>query len=444
MAVVVSQGQNEVEDLKKKGVDIVPHRRRMVHEDLATKFKDPTDPFRIVFVCAMWMTGFDVPSCSTIYLDKPMRNHTLMQTIARANRVFQDKTNGLIVDYVGIFRNLEKALSIWAAPTGGKTDLPIRNKTELKNLLVSSIESTRVFLEDLDIDIEEIRSTKNVSVRTKLKEDAVNGILKTDDSKKEYLRLSGNVTKVLKAYLPDPLEPEIKETAYLIRKIEKHIRSLEPEVDIDEVMSKIEALLDESVEGFKITEPIDTDKIYDLSKIDFEKLQAKFRKGKKRIEIEKLRKLIEKKLADLIIDNQTRIDFRERYLVLIDDYLSGAKNLDAIFQKLVKFSQDLQNEEKRHIREGLDDEQQLAIFDMLTKPDMKLNKKEVAEVKRIARQLLEALKREKLVLDWKKRQSTRAGVKLTIEQELDLLPEIYTKDLYSQKCDAVYKYVYDM
>ncbi|MFZ3384108.1 MAG: type I restriction endonuclease subunit R [Candidatus Methanoperedens sp.] len=84
MAVVVSQSQNEIEDFKKKGLDIAKHRKRMVKEDLDMKFKDPADPFRIVFVCAMWMTGFDVPSCSTIYLDKPMRNHTLMQAIARA------------------------------------------------------------------------------------------------------------------------------------------------------------------------------------------------------------------------------------------------------------------------------------------------------------------------------------------------------------------------
>ena len=114
MAVVVSQSQNEIGDLRAQGVDITPHRQRMNTEDLDAKFKDPEDPFRIVFVCAMWMTGFDVPACSTIYLDKPQRNHTLMQTIARANRVFADKANGLIVDYIGIFRNLEQALAIYA------------------------------------------------------------------------------------------------------------------------------------------------------------------------------------------------------------------------------------------------------------------------------------------------------------------------------------------
>ena len=115
MAVIVSPSQNEIHDMDQKGLDIRPHRKRMVEEDMETKFKDPADPFRLVFVCAMWLTGFDVPSCSTLYLDKPMRNHTLMQTIARANRVYRDKVSGLIVDYVGVFRNLEKALAIYGA-----------------------------------------------------------------------------------------------------------------------------------------------------------------------------------------------------------------------------------------------------------------------------------------------------------------------------------------
>jgi len=115
MAVVVSPSQNEIEEFKKKGLDIAKHRKRMVREDLESKFKKPDDPLRIVFVCAMWITGFDVPSCSTMYLDKPMKNHTLMQTIARANRVWKNKQNALIVDYVGIFRNLQKALAIYDA-----------------------------------------------------------------------------------------------------------------------------------------------------------------------------------------------------------------------------------------------------------------------------------------------------------------------------------------
>ncbi len=154
MAVVVSQAQNEIPDMQKRGIDIIPHRRRMVEEDLDKKFKDPEDPFRIVFVCAMWMTGFDVPSCSTIYLDKPMRNHTLMQTIARANRVFPEKENGLIVDYIGIFRNLQKALAIYAPDRDNNGELPIADKQLLVEKLREALTETRSFCEELGIDVD--------------------------------------------------------------------------------------------------------------------------------------------------------------------------------------------------------------------------------------------------------------------------------------------------
>src|SRR6266702_4702009 len=144
MAVVVSQSQNEVDDFRKKGIDIAPHRRRMVREDLEQKFKDENDALRIVFVCAMWITGFDVPSLSTLYLDKPMRNHTLMQTIARANRVFHDKVNGLIVDYAGVFRDLQKALAIYGSAGGGgvkEGEMPVKDKSELVISLPSTSSS---------------------------------------------------------------------------------------------------------------------------------------------------------------------------------------------------------------------------------------------------------------------------------------------------------------
>ncbi len=146
MAVVVSQGQNEIADMREKGLDIAPHRKRMIEEDLDTKFKDPDDPFRLVFVCAMWMTGFDVPSCSTIYLDKPMRNHTLMQTIARANRVWGEKVNGLIVDYIGIFRDLQKALAIYGSGGGVEEgELPVQEKQALVEELRKTIQETKDF-----------------------------------------------------------------------------------------------------------------------------------------------------------------------------------------------------------------------------------------------------------------------------------------------------------
>src|SRR5262249_45880938 len=151
MAVVVSQSQNEIDDLKQKGLDILPHRERMQKEDLESKFKSPDDPLRLVFVCAMWITGFDVPTCSTVYLDKPMKTHTLMQTIARANRRAPDKSAGVIVDYVGVFQNLQKALAVYAAR--GSDSAPIKDKDELVAQLEKVLAEARAFCKAVGVDI---------------------------------------------------------------------------------------------------------------------------------------------------------------------------------------------------------------------------------------------------------------------------------------------------
>jgi hypothetical protein len=161
MAVIVSAAQNEKDDMAAKGLDIVPHRRRINTERMNEKFKDPDDPFRLVFLCAMWLTGFDAPSCSTVYLDKPMKNHTLMQTIARANRVCGDKEAGLIVDYVGVFRNLQRALAIYARGTGSG-EMPIRDKAALLAELNKALDVIRAFCVARGVDPASIIQTKGL------------------------------------------------------------------------------------------------------------------------------------------------------------------------------------------------------------------------------------------------------------------------------------------
>ena len=245
MAVVVSQAQNEIDDLKKKGVDIKPHRGRMVTEDLDTKFKDEDDPFRIVFVCAMWMTGFDVPSCSTIYLDKPQRNHTLMQTIARANRVLGDKVNGLIVDYIGVFRDLEKALAIYAAGTDEDGRKPIRDKSKLVEKLEQAIAKVSKFCMNLGVDLAKIEVAEPLQ-RIGLIDDAFNSILINDHTKRDYLEHAGNVSKLYKAILPDSAANDFVSICSLINIIARKIRNLTQSADISDVMAGVEDLLDQS------------------------------------------------------------------------------------------------------------------------------------------------------------------------------------------------------
>jgi type I restriction enzyme R subunit len=136
------------------------------------------------------------------------------------------------------------------------------------------------------------------------------------------------------------------------------------------------------------------------------------------------------------------MDFLERFQKLIDAYNAGSKNIEELFAELVKFAQSLNEEEQRALAEGLTEEE-LSLFDILTKPDPKLTKAQEAEVKRVAKGLLETLKKEKLVLDWRTRQQPRAAVRQFIEIELNKLPEAYTPDIFETKCDRAYRHVFD-
>jgi type I restriction enzyme R subunit len=180
----------------------------------------------------------------------------------------------------------------------------------------------------------------------------------------------------------------------------------------------------------------------DLSQIDFEALRDKFEGSRKTVEVQKLRAKLTFKLARMIQVNRTRIDFLEEFQRMIDEYNSGAINVQVFFDRLLLFAGRLDTEEKRGIAEQLTEEE-LVVFDLLTKTDIVLTDEEVAEVKKVAKSLLAKLKQEKLVLDWRKQQTTRAMVFTTIKDILDELPRAYSKEVYERKCDAVYQHFYE-
>jgi type I restriction enzyme R subunit len=459
MAVVISQEQGEVQKFREKGLDILPHRRRIMTEDLDEKFKDPADPFRLVFVCAKWRTGFDVHSCSTIYLDRPMRNHTLMQTIARANRVFGEKVNGLIVDYVGIFRDLQRALAIYGTGPDGELlpgEEPVEDKDALVKRLREAIEEATAFCAERGVDIERMLSSEGfqrialmngavlqlVDVQTQAAlDDSVEKIIVNDDLKSKYLALAANVDRLFKAILPDTRAGEFAPKRKVFTVLADKIRALTPEAEISEVMGAVEDLLDESVTArpYAIRE---SGVLYDLSQIDFEGLKQQFEQGRKRTEAEKLRGTINAKLRRLVRLNRSRMNYLEEFQRMIDEYNTGSRNVEEFFDSLVKFAQSLNQEEQRAIAENLSEEE-LAVFDILTRPELNLTAKEVDEVKRIAGELLETLKREKLVLDWRKRQQSRAAVRVLIETMVWQLPARFTEKLCQQKSAQVYQHIYD-
>jgi type I restriction enzyme R subunit len=440
MALIVSPGQNEIEQMQKLGLDIVPHRKRINDSQppLDEKFKDPQDPLRLVFVCAMWLTGFDAPSCSTVYLDKPMRNHTLMQTIARANRVFPGKHSGMIVDYANVFASLEKALAIYG--TGGGGGNPVKDKKKLVADLRQAVKDAVAFCAKRDAVLADIEASPVGSMkRLKLVGDAVNALIAPDQIRRDFFGHERLVNTLYGAVKPDPASLEFYGVVACLTAIGDAIRTaLNPNPpDISAVMGDINKLLDESVEGVAIHDK-PMPKI-DLSKIDFEALAKRLKKSKhKNTDLEILKAAIRAQLEKLIRLNKTRTDLGKKFEELIEAYNSGGKSIE----DLLAFMRELSQEEHRHVREHMFEEE-LVILDILTRPAPALTTEERDELKKVAKQLLAKLK-GLLVLDWRKRQTSQARVRDAIKDLLDAgLPRAYTPELYQQKCSSVYEHIYE-
>ena len=448
MAVVVSQAQNEVADMAAAGLDIAKHRQRMVSEDLDSKFKDPDDPFRLVFVCAMWLTGFDSPSTSTVYLDKPMRNHALMQTIARANRVFPDKDNGLIVDYVGVFRNLERALAIYAAGRAGSdggpesgVDSPIRPKDDLIAALDAALADVVEFCDAHDVDLGDLESAQGFEFIA-LQKAAVEALLVDEQTRRRYVALARRVRSTFKALLPDPEAMAVTHRVAVIRSIASKIESMSEAPDISEVMDSVSDLLDRSVgaKEYIIRAAGGADPLLDLGGLDFDQLAFHFAANKRTV-AKAMQSDLEERLGDAVRKNPMRLDLAERFRQLIDDYNAGTHNLEEFLRRLKAINEELSDEEQRAVREDLT-EAELAIFDLLTKPEPDLTESEARKVKGAARKLL-AHVADKLVLDWKKQQQTRSAVEVAIKKVLDdELPEVYEPKLFNTKVGSVFDHIY--
>lgn len=448
MAVVVSPSQNEVADLAKKGLDIRPHRRRMLTEPLGDKFKDPKDPFRLVFVCAMWMTGFDAPSCSTIYLDRPMRNHTLMQTIARANRVFPGKANGLIVDYIGVFRNLERALAIYGAAAGDEVvNSPIRDKGALVASLAEAIDACAELCERYDVDLDELRIASGFEFIA-LRDSAVEALLVDDEVREEFLGLARQTRRLFKAVLPDPMAADRRGIVAVIRVLRERIIELSrgEYAEIGNVTDAVDALLDRSIgaEEYVIraaADGVDPDPRIDLSQIGFDSLAAEFA-GRKRTETERYASLLKQRAVLAARRNPTRHELVERIESLIAEYNQGSVNIDEYLRRLITLSQRLSDEERRAATEEMSEEE-LAIFDLLTKPEPTLNSAELEEVGAAAKRLLAHI-HDKLVLDWRRKAETVADVRVAIRDLLDeSLPEDpYPRVVFDDKVKAVFDHLY--
>jgi type I restriction enzyme R subunit len=456
MAVIVSDEAEEDKKFTKQKLDIKLHRERMNKvdqngHDVEYNFKDPANPLQLVFVCAMWLTGFDAPSLSTLYLDKPMKDHTLMQTIARANRVTswkidgKEKTNGELVDYYNVFRNMREALKDYAQGQEGKEDLPVREKENLSTLLDDAIVQGKAFCAGLGIDLTALFESEDVFKKLAAFDDYANELLTKDEWRKGFAVYENTITGLYEACKPEILGKPVVRTVAVFQYLRGVLDSIVQQADIDAVALRVGELLDESlvvdestVVKFGITQ---SGKIWDLSKIDFEKLKEDFKvSSHKNIEITNLRAFIQKKLEQMLRENATRTDFATRLQGIIDRYNSGSSTADNYFNELMQFAQEMKEETQRHVRERLS-EDELELFDLIKKD--KMTKEETQKVRLAAKSLLHCLREEPpkvLVQDWFKDGQSKLRVRTAVENVLHKhLPDSYDRVIFTEKCNNVFE-----
>lgn len=458
VCVIVSSEQNEMERFRKMDLDITTHRKKMVERDLEKEFKDEENPFRLAIVCAMWITGFDAPCVSTVYLDKPIKGHTLMQTIARANRVYDDeKENGLIVDYGNVYKQLEKAYSIYGegtskggndGTTGGndRNERPVELLEELAEELSESIRQVKGYLSELGFNLGNLSNAdaKPMEKLANIKK-AVDCICLNETTRTKFEMMAREVFRKYHSLYPEEqVKPFIRQFN-AIEAIYQQLNQQTKSADVTSIIWKLQQIVNESItiDNVDIKE---SEGVYvDLSKLDFEKLKAAFAKAERKNTIVfDLQQAVENKLEQMMKENPLRLEFYERYQEIIKEYNQGKSLEDTIkaFDNLSDFIKDLNVEDTRAFRENLDQET-LAIFDLL-RANKTLSTEETKQVKKVAVDTLKKLKEEKLRIErWRESRQIMAQVKTIIFDTLQWLPqESYTDYDVSEKTINVYQHIY--
>ena len=415
-------------------------------------FKEPEHPFRIAIVCAMWLTGFDVPCLSTLYLDKPLKAHTLMQAIARANRVNQGKNNGLIVDYCGILKNLRKALATFAGQGDAGHDgqqlekAPARPEEELLVDLGETVALLRQFLVDRGADLDAI-STLTGFERNAAIMKAKEAANENDQTRKRFEIMCREIFKKFKACINARGVNDYRSDYDAANVIYRSLQKDREQADISDIIKRLHGVVDAAIEtngqpGGGERKP------YDISKIDFEKLKAEFARSPQRNTLTQcLKDAIEKKLSRLLAQNPLRTDFQQHYESIIVQYNTEKDRvtIEQTFEKLLIFVNSLSEEELRAKREGLTEET-LAVFDLLTKDG--LTSKEIKRIKAIAVELLEKLKAEKISVNhWRDKEATRDAVHVAIKNflwndQIGLPIDAYDEQEVIQRADAVFAHIF--
>ena len=457
IAVVVSEEQGEVGKFRKWDLDIKPHRKQIKEGfetddgqriDVESAFKKDGHPFRVAIVCAMWLTGFDVKSLATLYLDKPLKAHTLMQAIARANRVHEGKNNGLIIDYCGILKNLRSALATFAGHTGGEdsstTEIPAKPQEELLEELLEAINMVRSFLAVKNFQLEDIIDEsgfkRNASIIA-----AKEIINDNDETRKRFEIMARTVFRKFKACLNVSGINDCRSAYDAINIIYKSLQGDREKADISDIIKELHEIVGQNI-SISEMENGKEERLYDISAIDFERLRQEFTKRpQKNTQVQNLKDAIEKRLAFMLAQNPLRTDFQQHYEKLVAGYNQerDRMTIEQTFEALLKLVADLDEEQERAVREGLD-EATLALFDLLKKDH--LTPAEITRIKAVAVELHAKLAAELVpIRDWQMKEATRDRVKQTIADFLYSdetgLPASYSEAEITLKSNMVFTHL---
>lgn len=443
MAVVVSQEQNEVQTFEKWGLDISSHRSKMEKRELDKEFKDSQSKFRVVFVCAMWLTGFDVKSLSCLYLDKLLKAHTLMQTIARANRVNEGKSNGLIVDYAGIVKALRKALADYTNNVSGGWADPTIDKSELLNRIFEIIAKTESFLEGFDVPLSKVVQSQGFDKIAAI-QDTANAVCSSVENKKTFATYAAELSRLIKYTNREDVTHETREKYNAIDAVARNLKAKRRHVTNVDLMVQLNLIMNEYVQMDQSGSDKKS-KQFDISKIDFVLLGKEFAKAKRQnLLLRDLEELVKMRLSILLSTNSNRINFYERYQEIIEAYNSeqDRATIEKTFMDLMDLAASMDEEQQRYVREGFKNDEELSMYDLLFKDD--LSKQDIKKLKAVAVELLEKIKTKIESLDhWTDKQETKAAVDTLIRDTLwKELPESYDDVAINMYRARVYEYVY--
>ena len=445
MAVVISQEQNEIQTFKKWGLDIQYHRNKMLKNELDKGFKDSANPLRVVFVCAMWLTGFDVKCLSCLYLDKPLKAHTLMQTIARANRVAEGKSNGLIIDYIGIVKALRKALADYTANIGCIDGAdPTVDKVKLIERILDTLKKAKLFLAERGFVLQDLICSYDFPKMYYLQKGA-NIVCGTLEERKTFSAYASELNRLMKYTDRDDIDRNVRKEYEAVAAIYAEIKKKRKHINITDLMVEINNIISDYVEiehSYMINEEV---KRFDISGIDFDLLRREFAKVKNQnLLMRDLEEIIQLKLDRMLFTNPERINYYERYQKIIDDYNSeqDRATIEKTFMDLMDLANKMNQEEQRYVREGFQSDEELTLYDMLFRND--LNKNDIKKLKAVAAELLSKIKTKISEYDhWTDKQETKAAVDNLIRDTLWAeLPECYDEASIWGYRQRIYEYVY--